>query len=225
MESIITETDRILRVGMGKSRSKSSHRWIKEHFDDQYVKQSQKDGYRSRAVYKLEELDLKYGLIKSGYTVVDLGAAPGGWSQYAALKMGSSGKVFALDILPMDALADVDFIQGDFREDAVLSQLLNNIGEHKADLVLSDMAPNMSGMDAIDIPKAMYLTELALDLAQTVLRKGGNYVVKVFHGEGFDDYVKSCRALFSKVMIRKPDASRDRSREVYIVGQGFKGEL
>ncbi len=208
---------------MGKHRSKSSRRWMKEHFDDQYVKQSQKDGYRSRAVYKLEELDKKYGLIKPGHTVVDLGAAPGGWSQYATFKIGSKGAVFALDILPIDALADVDFIQGDFREEAVLNQLLEKIGDKKADLVLSDMAPNMSGVDAVDIPRAMYLTELALELAQTVLTKSGSFVVKVFQGEGFDEYIRQCRSLFNKVMIRKPDASRDRSREVYVLGQGYKG--
>ncbi len=206
---------------MGKS--KSSHRWMKEHFDDHYVKRSQKDGYRSRAVYKLEELDKKYNLVKAGHTIVDLGAAPGGWSQYCGLKIGSNGNIFALDILEMDALADVHFIQGDFREETVLNQLLESIGQRKADLVLSDMAPNMSGVDAVDIPRAMYLTELALDLAQNVLAKGGSYLVKVFQGEGFDDYVRQCRQMFSKVMIRKPDASRDRSREVYVLAQGFKG--
>ncbi len=196
---------------------------MKEHFDDPYVKKSQKDGYRSRAVYKLEELDQKYKLLGKGVTVVDLGAAPGGWSQYVAYKMGSQGKIFALDILEMDPLPDVDFIQGDFREEAVLNQLLDKIGERKADLVLSDMAPNMSGVDAVDQPRGMYLCELALELAQTVLAKGGNYVVKVFQGEGFDDYIRQCREMFDKVLIRKPDASRGRSREVYVVGLGFKG--
>lgn len=196
---------------------------MKEHFDDPYVKKSQKDGYRSRAVYKLEELDQKYKLLGKGVTVVDLGAAPGGWSQYAAYKMGSQGKIFALDILEMDPLPDVDFIQGDFREEAVLNQLLDKIGERKADLVLSDMAPNMSGVDAVDQPRGMYLCELALELAQTVLAKGGNYVVKVFQGEGFDEYIRQCRQLFDKVLIRKPDASRGRSREVYVVGLGYKG--
>ncbi|WP_018623896.1 23S rRNA (uridine(2552)-2'-O)-methyltransferase RlmE [Kangiella aquimarina] len=205
------------------SRSKSSHRWMKEHFDDPYVKKSQKDGYRSRAVYKLEELDQKYKLLGKGVTVVDLGAAPGGWSQYAAYKMGNQGKIFALDILEIDPLPDVDFIQGDFREEAVLNQLLDKIGQRKADLVLSDMAPNMSGVDAVDQPRAMYLCELALELAQTVLTKGGNYVVKVFQGEGFDEYIRQCRQLFNKVLIRKPDASRGRSREVYVVGLGYKG--
>ncbi|WP_068988616.1 23S rRNA (uridine(2552)-2'-O)-methyltransferase RlmE [Kangiella sediminilitoris] len=205
------------------SRSKSSQRWMKEHFDDPYVKRSQKEGYRSRAVYKLEELDKKYKLIKPGCTIVDLGAAPGGWSQYAAYKVGDKGKIFALDILQMDPLPDVDFIKGDFREEAVLNQLMSAIGEQKATLVLSDMAPNMSGMDAIDQPKAMYLAELALELARDVLSQGGSYVVKVFQGEGFDEYIRECRASFSKVMIRKPDASRDRSREVYVIGQGFKG--
>lgn len=196
---------------------------MKEHFDDPYVKRSQKDGYRSRAVYKLEELDQKYKLLGKGVTVVDLGAAPGGWSQYVAYKMGSKGKIFALDILEMDPLPDVDFIQGDFREEAVLNELLDKIGERKADLVLSDMAPNMSGVDAVDQPRGMYLCELALELAQTVLAKGGNYVVKVFQGEGFDDYIRQCRDSFDKVLIRKPDASRGRSREVYVVGLGYKG--
>ncbi|HEY9030826.1 MAG TPA: 23S rRNA (uridine(2552)-2'-O)-methyltransferase RlmE [Kangiella sp.] len=205
------------------SRSKSSHRWMKEHFDDPYVKKSQKDGYRSRAVYKLEELDQKYKLLGKGVTVVDLGAAPGGWSQYVAYKMGSQGKIFALDILEMDPLPDVDFIQGDFREEVVLNQLLDKIGERKADLVLSDMAPNMSGVDAVDQPRGMYLCELALELAQTVLAKGGNYVVKVFQGEGFDEYIRQCREMFNRVLIRKPDASRGRSREVYVVGLGYKG--
>lgn len=208
---------------MGKARSKSSHRWMKEHFNDPYVKKAQQDGYRSRAVYKLEELDQKYNLVKQGSTIVDLGAAPGGWSQYAGRKIGRHGKVFALDILPMDSLEDVTFIEGDFREESVLNQLLEAIGEQKADLVLSDMAPNMSGVDAVDIPKAMYLTELALELAQTVLKKGGSFVVKVFQGEGSDDYIKACRSHFDKVMIRKPESSRPRSREVYVLGQGFKG--
>lgn len=205
------------------SRTKSSQRWMREHFDDPYVKKAQKDGYRSRAVYKLEELDKKYRLIKPGCTIVDLGAAPGGWSQYAAYKVGSKGKIFALDILPMDTLPDVAFIQGDFREESVLGELMQLIGEEKATLVLSDMAPNMSGMDAIDQPKGMYLAELALELAREVLAKGGNYVVKVFQGEGFDEYIRQCRDSFGKVLIRKPEASRGRSREVYVVGQGFKG--
>lgn len=205
------------------SRSKSSQRWIREHFDDPFVKKSQKDGYRSRAVYKLEELDKKYNLLKKGHTIVDLGAAPGGWSQYAAYKLEDSGKIFALDILAMDPLPDVEFIQGDFREEAVLNQLLEMIGKRKADVVLSDMAPNMSGLDGVDQPRAMYLTELALELAQTVLTQGGNYVVKVFQGEGFDDYIRTCRTVFNKVMIRKPEASRGRSREVYVLGYGFKG--
>lgn len=205
------------------SRTKSSQRWMREHFDDPYVKKAQKDGYRSRAVYKLEELDKKYRLIKPGCTIVDLGAAPGGWSQYAAYKVGSKGKIFALDILPMDTLPDVAFIQGDFREESVLSELRQLIGKEKATLVLSDMAPNMSGMDAIDQPKGMYLAELALELAREVLAKGGSYVVKVFQGEGFDEYIRQCRGSFGKVLIRKPEASRGRSREVYVVGQGFKG--
>ncbi|MCO7225086.1 23S rRNA (uridine(2552)-2'-O)-methyltransferase RlmE [Pleionea sp. CnH1-48] len=205
------------------ARSKSSKRWLKEHFDDTFVKKAQFEGRRSRALFKLEELDQKDKLFRKGMTVVDLGAAPGGWSELAIEKVGDTGHVFALDILPMDPLAGVEFIQGDFREEAVLKQLLDNIGERKADLVLSDMAPNISGMSAVDQPRAMYLAELALDLAQNVLAKGGSFLVKVFHGEGFDDYMRQTRQVFNVVKTRKPEASRARSREVYIMAKGFKG--
>lgn len=205
------------------ARSKTSAKWLKEHFDDPYVKQSKKEGYRSRASYKLLEMDQKDQLFKPGATVIDLGAAPGGWTQVAVEKVGESGYVIASDILPMDAFADVTFIHGDFTEEAVLNQILEVIGEKKADLVISDMAPNMSGMPSVDIPKSMYLVELALDLAKTVLRPGGTFVTKVFQGEGFDAVLSDMRANFSKVVSRKPDASRSRSREMYQVCKGFKG--
>lgn len=206
---------------MGKT--KSSRGWLREHFDDPYVKKAQFEGRRSRALFKLEEMDNKDKLFKRGATVVDLGAAPGGWSELAIEKVGDKGKVFALDILPMDAIAGVQFIQGDFREESVLTHLLNEMGEHKADLVLSDMAPNISGMSAVDQPRAMYLVELALDLARQVLNKGGTLLVKIFQGEGFDQYLAEVRSAFSSVKVRKPDASRARSREVYILAKGFKG--
>lgn len=196
---------------------------MREHFDDPYVKKAQFEGRRSRALFKLEEMDNKDKLFKRGATVVDLGAAPGGWSELAIEKVGDKGKVFALDILPMDAIAGVQFIQGDFREESVLTHLLNEMGEHKADLVLSDMAPNISGMSAVDQPRAMYLVELALDLARQVLNKGGTLLVKIFQGEGFDQYLAEVRSAFSSVKVRKPDASRARSREVYILAKGFKG--
>jgi 23S rRNA (uridine2552-2'-O)-methyltransferase len=205
------------------ARSKSSNRWLDEHFSDPYVKQSQKDGYRSRASYKLIELDKKDKLFKPGMSVVDLGAAPGGWSQVAADRVGDKGMVLASDILPMDSIAGVEFIQGDFTEEAVLEQLLAALGGEKADLVISDMAPNMSGMNAVDQPAAIYLVELALDMARQVLKPGGHFVAKVFHGEGFDPLLQDTRDAFTKVAVRKPDASRARSREVYLVARGFKG--
>ncbi|MGB0664439.1 MAG: 23S rRNA (uridine(2552)-2'-O)-methyltransferase RlmE [Pontibacterium sp.] len=203
--------------------SKSSGRWMKEHMDDQYVKRSKEDGYRSRASYKLIALSEKDALIKPGMTVVDLGAAPGGWSQIAMQLVGDHGRVVASDILPMDPLAGVDFVQGDFTEEEVLNEILQVLGDSPVDLVISDMAPNMSGMQAIDQPAAMYLVELALDMARQVLKPKGNFVAKVFQGEGFDAYVKDLRSSFDKVVTRKPDASRARSREVYLVGKGFKG--
>jgi len=205
------------------ARSKSSKRWLQEHFSDQYVKQSQKDGYRSRASYKLLEIDQKDRLFRPGMTVVDLGAAPGGWSQVAAQRVGDSGRVIASDILEMDAMAGVHFIQGDFTEQAVFDSLLALIGDTPVDLVISDMAPNMSGVDAVDQPRAMYLVELALDMAAQILRPGGCFVAKVFQGEGFEPWLAEVRGTFGKVVTRKPDASRSRSREVYIVGRDFKG--
>lgn len=205
------------------ARSKSSSRWLQEHFNDHYVKESQKDGYRSRASYKLLELHDKDRLFRPGMRIVDLGAAPGGWSQVAAEQVGHQGFVLASDILPMDAIAGVEFVQGDFTEDAVFNRLLELLGEQKADLVISDMAPNMSGISDVDQPRAMHLVELALDMAQNTLRPGGGFACKAFQGEGFDDWMKTCRNSFEKVSIRKPDASRARSREVYLVGKGFKG--
>ena len=207
---------------MSKSKSKSSKQWLKEHFEDKYVLQSQQDGYRSRAIYKLIEIDKKDKLLKSGMTVIDLGAAPGGWSEYAVSQVGKNGNVIALDILPMDPIDKVRFIEGDFREDDVLASLMEAIGKDKADLVFSDMAPNISGMGVVDNPRAYYLAELALDLAQQVLKPGGGILVKLFQGEGFDGYLKRLRGSFSQVVIRKPEASRQRSREIYALATGYK---
>lgn len=202
-------------------RSKSSHRWLREHFDDVYVKKAQSEGYRSRAIYKLIEMDEKDDLIKPGMAIVDLGAAPGGWTQYLSEKMQGDGKIIALDILPMDALADVTFVLGDFREEEVLAELMQHIPEKGVDLILSDMAPNMSGNAAIDIPRAMYLVELAFELVDSILKPGGTFVVKLFHGEGFDALIKKARASFAKVVIRKPLASRNRSKETYLLAKGY----
>nr|WP_255763003.1 23S rRNA (uridine(2552)-2'-O)-methyltransferase RlmE [Halomonas desiderata] len=205
------------------SASKSSAGWLKEHFDDRFVQQSWQDGYRSRASYKLLALDEKDRLFKPGMSVIDLGAAPGGWSQVAADRVGPEGMVIASDILEMDALAGVEFIQGDFTEEAVLEAILAVLDGRPVDLVMSDMAPNMSGMSAIDQPQAMYLVELALDLARQTLRPGGRFLAKVFQGEGFDAYLKELRESFAKVVTRKPEASRARSREVYLLADGFRG--
>lgn len=204
------------------ARSKSSNRWLDAHVNDPYVKKAQIDGYRARAAYKLLELNEKDKLIRPGMLVVDLGSAPGSWSQIAGRLVGVKGRVIASDILPMDSLEHVDFIQGDFTEESVFNQILDNLGERKADVVISDMAPNISGVDVADQAASMYLVELALDMACNVLKTKGDFVVKVFQGEGFDDYVKNTRQHFDKVVIRKPDASRPRSREVYLVGKGFK---
>lgn len=203
-------------------RSKSSAGWLKEHFDDAYVQRSQQDGYRSRASYKLLEVDEKDRLLAPGMTVVDLGAAPGSWSQIAAERVGSSGTVIATDILEMDGLADVTFIKGDFTESDVFDVIMAEIGRRPVDLVLSDMAPNMSGQAAVDQPQAMYLVELALDMATQVLSPGGHFLVKVFQGEGFDQYLQEMRKHFTKVVTRKPKASRARSREVYLLGREFR---
>jgi 23S rRNA (uridine2552-2'-O)-methyltransferase len=202
-------------------RSKSSSRWLKEHFDDAFVQQAREEGYRSRAVYKLLEINQKDRILRPGMVVVDLGAAPGGWSQAAAAAVGDRGVVFALDVLPMDSLAGVEFVQGDFREQEVLDNLLASLGERRVDLVMSDMAPNISGMKSVDQPRAMYLAELALELAARVLRPGGDLLVKAFQGEGFDNFVREARRMFRNVLIRKPKASRDRSREVYVLARNY----
>ncbi len=204
------------------ARSKSSQRWLKEHFDDEYVKRAQREGYRSRAVYKLDEIQQKDRIIKPGMAVVDLGAAPGGWSQYAAGLAGRKGRVVAMDILPMDPLPGVTFVQGDFREDEVLDGLLQVLEGRETDLVMSDIAPNISGVEAVDLPRAMYLVELAVDFADRVLRPEGDLLMKVFQGEGFDELLKSLRGRYRKVVMRKPKASRPRSREVYALARGRK---
>lgn len=205
------------------ARSKTSDRWLKEHFDDVWVKKSREDGYRSRASYKLIELDEKDRLFRPGQIVVDLGAAPGGWSQVAVERVGDKGVVIASDILEMSPLAGVEFVQGDFTEQSVLDELLELMGDRRADVVISDMAPNMSGMAAVDIPNAMGLVELALDMARQVLKPGGVFVAKVFQGEGFDTLLAEMRKSFGTVVSRKPDSSRARSREIYQVCKGFKG--
>ncbi len=208
---------------MSKSKlTASSARWMQEHFDDEYVKKAQRLGLRSRAVFKLEEINNKDKIIKPGMKVVDLGAAPGGWSEYAAKVVGDTGQVVACDILPMDPLAGVDFLQGDFREEAVLEALLTKIEGKNIDVVLSDMAANMTGNESADSARSMYLVELALDMCNQVLKKNGSFIVKVFQGEGFEQYMKEVRALFKTVRTRKPNASRARSREVYLVATGFK---
>jgi 23S rRNA (uridine2552-2'-O)-methyltransferase len=204
------------------AKSKSSHRWLQEHHNDPYVLQARREGYRSRAVYKLVELQEKDHLLKPGQFVIDLGAAPGGWTEYASQFSADKGRIIAVDILPIDPVVDVDIIQGDFTEQVVLEQILQLVGDSKVDLVLSDMAPNISGIETVDQPKSMYLVELALDLAILVLDKNGAFVVKMFQGQGFDDLVKEFRKTFKTVKFRKPKASRPRSREVYAVCQGLK---
>ncbi len=204
------------------ARTKSSRRWLKEHFNDEYVKRAQREGYRSRAVYKLAEIQDRDRLIRPGMAVVDLGAAPGGWSQYALGLLGRKGRIVAMDILDMEPLPGVTFIQGDFREDEVLQALLDALDGRPVDLVMSDIAPNISGMEAVDQPRAMYLAELAVDFADRALKPGGDLLVKVFQGEGFDELLRGLRERYSKVLIRKPKASRPRSREVYALARGRK---
>jgi len=204
------------------ARSKTSSQWLKEHFDDPYVKRAQAEGARSRAIYKLEELIERDRLIKPGMTIVDLGAAPGGWSQLARRRLGDTGKVIAMDILPMASLAGVEFMQGDFREEAVLRELEAMLGGQKVDLVLSDMAPNMSGVALADQIRAMDLCDLARQFSLDWLKPGGAFLVKLFQGAGFDEYLRNLRADFSRVTMRKPKASRARSREVYALAVGLK---
>lgn len=205
------------------ARSKTSKQWLKEHFDDVYVRRAKEEGYRSRASFKLLEIQEQDRLIKRGMTVVDLGAAPGGWSQVAANLVGDAGQVVASDILPIDSLPDVEFLQGDFTEQAVLDSLIKLLKDEHADLVISDMAPNMSGMRDIDIPQVMYLAELALDLARTVLKPEGSFLAKVFHGEGYEELQKQLKSSFTSLKVRKPRASRARSSEIYLLASGFRG--
>lgn len=205
------------------ARSKTSHNWLKEHFNDPYVKMAQKDGYRSRASYKLLEIQEKDRILRPGMSVVDLGAAPGGWSQVTSRVIGDKGRLIASDILEMDSIPDVTFIHGDFTDDAVLAQILAAVGDTQVDLVISDMAPNMSGLSAVDMPRAMFLCELALDLAGKILKPNGDFLTKVFQGEGFDTFHKSVKQMFDKVQMRKPLSSRDRSREQFLLARGFRG--
>lgn len=204
---------------MAKSKNRS---WIKQHVNDPYVLQSQRDGYRSRASYKLLEIVEKNRLIRPGMTVVDLGSTPGGWSQVAARLVGHEGRVHALDILHMDHIAGVDFIQGDFTEQEVFDELLSAIGNRPVDLVISDMAPNLTGAKAVDQPAMMYLAELAIDLTSQIMKPEGVFIAKLFQGEGFDQFVRHVRTVFNTVSLKKPDASRAKSREVYLVAKGLK---
>ena len=202
--------------------TRTSKAWMQEHLNDEFVKRAQKEGYRARAAYKLIEIDDKDKLIKPGMTIVDLGSMPGSWSQVAIQRLKGQGKVVALDILDMTAIAGVTFIQGDFREEAVLKQLQEAINNKPVDLVIADMAPNISGVKDVDQAGAAYLTELALEFSSEWLKPGGNFLVKVFIGSGFDEIVKTMRLRFDKVVTRKPKASRDRSSEVYLLGLGRK---
>jgi 23S rRNA (uridine2552-2'-O)-methyltransferase len=199
-------------------RTKTSKAWMQEHVNDPYVKLAQKDGYRARAAYKLIEIDDKDRLIKPGMVVVDLGSTPGSWSQVAIQRLKGNGRVIALDLLPMVGIPGVEFIQGDFREDEILEQLEEKLNGQQIDLVISDMAPNISGISSVDQPNAVYLTELAVDFSLKWLKPEGNFLVKVFVGSGFEDIVKIMRDSFEKVVTRKPKASRDRSTEVYLLG-------
>ncbi|HQU15430.1 MAG: 23S rRNA (uridine(2552)-2'-O)-methyltransferase [Chromatiales bacterium 21-64-14] len=204
------------------ARTKSSSRWLKEHHEDPYVRRAQREGFRSRAVYKLQEIQERDRILRPGMTLIDLGAAPGGWSQFAASRVAPAGRVVALDVLPMEPLPGVEVLQGDFRDPEPLGALRRCLAGGAVDLVMSDMAPNISGMRAVDQPRVVYLAELALLLAQEVLRPGGDLLVKLFQGEGFDSYLKELRARFDNVAVRKPKASRSRSAEVYLLARGFK---
>ena len=206
----------------GMSRSKSSKRWLQEHHQDEYVQKARAEGYRSRAVFKLAEIQQKDRLIRPGQLVLDLGAAPGGWCEYASTIIGEQGKIIAVDLLPVEPIAGVEFVQGDFTEQATLDRLLSFSDGRHFDLVLSDMAPNLSGMDSIDQPKSIYLAELALDLAQNYLNPTGAFVVKLFQGAGSDDLIAAMRRSFKAVKLRKPDASRSRSSEIYAVCDGLR---
>lgn len=204
------------------ARSKSSASWLSRHLSDPFVKQAQKDGYRSRSAYKLVQLNERDHLLRPGLRVLDLGSAPGGWSQVASKIIGGKGRILATDILPMDPLPNVDFIQGDFTDDAIVKQLLDWLEGGRFDLIVSDIAPNLSGIDSADQARSMYFLELALDTVRRTLKPGGTFVAKMFQGAGSDAYVKELRTSFEKVLIRKPDASRKESREVYLVAKGFR---
>ncbi len=206
------------------ARSKSSARWLQEHFSDPYVKRAQAEGWRSRAVFKLEELIDRDRLLRPGMTIVDLGAAPGGWSQVARERLGDKGRLIALDILPMQGIGGVEFILGDFREDSVLAELTRILAGAPVDLVLSDMAPNFSGVPTVDQPRSMHLVELAEEFAATHLKVGGAFLTKMFQGEGFDEFVRRLRGGYERVSIRKPKASRARSPEVYALATGKRAE-
>jgi 23S rRNA (uridine2552-2'-O)-methyltransferase len=203
-------------------RSKSSDRWLREHFSDPYVKRAQSEGWRSRAVFKLEQIDQRERLIKPGMVVLDLGAAPGAWSQYARRQVGRPGRVLATDVLEMEPVQGVEFLQGDFREQEVFDALKASLGEARIDLLLSDMAPNLSGMDAIDAPRSMYLAELALDMACQTLKPGGNALIKVLQGAGFEALMGSARGRFGRIKCLKPEASRSRSSETYLLASGMR---
>jgi 23S rRNA (uridine2552-2'-O)-methyltransferase len=203
-------------------RSKSSGRWLREHFSDPFVKRAQSEGWRSRAVFKLEQIDREHKLLRPGSICVDLGAAPGAWSQYAAKRVGRKGRVVASDILTMPAVQGVEFVEGDFRDEAVFERIVSLVPERSVDVVLSDMAPNLSGVDAIDQPRAMYLSELALDLASRILKADGSALIKVFQGSGFQELVSTARQRFATVKLLKPEASRARSPELYLLAKGYR---
>jgi 23S rRNA (uridine2552-2'-O)-methyltransferase len=205
-----------------KRRSRSSARWLKEHFADPFVQRAQSEGWRSRAVFKLEEIDRRMKLLKPGAVCLDLGAAPGAWSQYAARRVGARGRVVATDILPMPELSGVEFVQGDFREPEVFDRLLHLLPERQVDVLLSDMAPNLSGVDAIDQPRTMHLAELALEMAGRILKPGGNALIKVFQGSGFVELLQDARRQFGRVKLLKPEASRSRSPEMYLLAMQFR---
>ena len=202
-------------------RSKSSARWLAEHASDEFVKRAAKEGWRSRAVFKLAQIQESERLLRPGIRCVDLGAAPGGWSQYAARIIGGASRIVATDILPMDAIVGVDFVLGDFREEEVLAEVLKRVGSDKVDLVMSDMAPNMAGIDAVDQPRSMYLAELALEFAERVLTPGGDLLVKLFQGAGFGQFMRDAKRQFGRVVTKKPKASRTRSPETYLLARQF----
>ena len=205
------------------SRTKSSQRWLARNARDKYVKRARQEGARSRAIYKIEEIDQRDRLLRPGMTVVDLGAAPGGWSQYVKSRVGDSGRVLALDILPMEPIVGVEFIEGDFTEQPVLDSLLHRLNDKKVDLVISDMAPNMTGVASVDQARGMNLAELALNFSDKALKPGGLLLIKTFQGAGFNEFHSQLRRRFEKLLVRKPPASRSESREIYLLGRGFKG--